>query len=119
MKGLARQELLFAIDHFHDYVRPNLLRMMSWYIGFERGFDFSLGKNNKFIERYLPEEDWRLLLSTYQQNDYEKMWQSLFTCFSLFRKYSKAVAAQLGCDYPDYDDAITNYTNDIYREITM
>ncbi|WGU94812.1 aminoglycoside 6-adenylyltransferase [Paenibacillus dendritiformis] len=118
VKGLARQEILFAIDHLHEIARPNLLRMMAWQIGSEQGYTFSVGKNCKFIDRYLPQEDWKALLSTYSQNGYEEMWQSLFTCYALFRTYSKAVAASLGYKYPDYDEAITKYTENIYNSLT-
>ncbi|WCF06896.1 aminoglycoside 6-adenylyltransferase [Paenibacillus thiaminolyticus] len=110
VKGLARKELLFAVDHFHEIARPNLLRMMAWQIGAEQGYTFSAGKNYKFIDRYLPNEDWEALLSTYSQNGYEQMWQSLFTCYALFRTYSKAVAGRCGYPYPDYDEVITKYT---------
>lgn len=118
VKGLARQEILFAIDHLHEIARPNLLRMMAWQIGSEQGYTFSVGKNYKFIDRYLPQEDWKALLSTYSQNGYEEMWQSLFTCYALFRTYSKAVAASLGYKYPDYDEAITKYTENICNSLT-
>ena len=115
VKGLARKEILFAIDHLNEIARPNLLRMMAWQIGSAQGYTFSVGKNYKFINRYLPREDWEHLLSTYSENGYPNMWQSLFTCYALFRKYSKAVAASLGYPYPDYDDAITKYTANIYN----
>ena len=115
VKGLARKEILFAIDHLHEVVRPNLLRMMAWQIGAERGYSFSVGKNYKFIDQYLPNEDWEALLSTYAGNGYENMWQSLFTCCELFRKYAKAVAASQGFKYPDYDEVITGYTMNIYN----
>jgi len=118
VKGLARKEILFAIDHLHEIARPNLLRMMTWQIGTEQGFTFSVGKNYKFIDQYLPKEDWEKLLSTYSECGYEEMWQSLFTCYELFRKYSKAVSTSLGYKYPDYDAAITKYTEDIYRSLT-
>lgn len=118
VKGLARQEILFAIDHLHEIARPNLLRMMAWQIGSEQGYTFNVGKNYKFIDRYLPQEDWKALLSTYSQNGYEEMWQSLVTCYALFRTYSKAVAASLGYKYPDYDEAITKYTENIYNSLT-
>lgn len=117
VKGLARKEILFAIDHLHEIARPNLLRMMSWKIGLERGFSFSVGKNYKFIYRHLPLEDWQGLLSTYTQNDYINMWKSLFTCYHLFRKYSKDVAACLAYGYPDYDREVTKYTDHIYQSI--
>src|SRR5690606_30701803 len=41
-KGLARSEILYAIDHLHGQVRPNLLRMMKWHIGWEKGYTFSV-----------------------------------------------------------------------------
>jgi len=114
VKGLARQEFLYAADHLHGIVRMNLLRMMGWKIGSEQGYTFSLGKNYKFIKRYLPDEDWTKLLSTYSMGGYPEMWQSLFTCCELFRTYSKAVGANLGYPYPDYDEAVTGYMKQIY-----
>lgn len=114
VKGLARGEILFAIDHLQEIARPNLLRMLSWQIGFEKGFNFSVGKNYKFINQYLPKDDWKILLSTYSQDSYSNMWRALFTCYGLFRKYSKAVAESLRVKYPDYDEAITKYTQQIY-----
>lgn len=115
VKGLARKEILFAIDHLHEVARPNLLRMMAWQIGSEHGYSFSVGKNYKFIDRYLPNKDWETLLSTYSGKSYQSMWESLFTSYELFRKYSKAVAKDLGYDYPMYDEAISAYTNKIYE----
>lgn len=118
-KGLARKEILFALDHLNRIVRPTLLRMMAWQIGFTRGFTFSLGKNYKFIEQYLPKEDWHTLLSTFSEDSYENAWKSLFTCYELFRKYSKLVADQLACTYPNYDQAITEYTEAIYVQTKL
>ncbi|MWV44470.1 aminoglycoside 6-adenylyltransferase [Paenibacillus sp. HJL G12] len=119
VKGLARQEILFAIDHLNEIARPNLLRMMSWHIGCERGCDFSVGKNYKFIDRYLPEKDWDVLLSTYTENSYPNMWKSLFDCYALFRKYAQDVAKILNYEYPDYDAAITEYTKNIYCSLNQ
>ncbi|WDH82207.1 aminoglycoside 6-adenylyltransferase [Paenibacillus urinalis] len=113
VKGLGRKEILFAIDHLNEIARPNLLRMMAWKIGSEKGYNFSVGKNYKFIEQYLPDEDWEKLLSTYAENGYQQMWQSLFTCYELFRIYSRAVSENLGYKYPGYDEAITKYTETI------
>lgn len=116
VKGLARGEFLFAADYLNGVVRPNLIRMMGWSVGAARGFTFSIGKNAKFLDRYVPAEDWQLLLSTYACNGYEQMWRSLYTCYDLFRKYAHDVAERLGYPYPDYDRAITGYTDKIYAE---
>jgi len=108
-KGLARQEILYANDHLNGIVRPNLLRMMAWLVGTEHGYTFSVGKNYKFIDRYLSGEDWEALLSTFRCSNDQETWESLSRCQALFRKYSTAVAAASGYPYPDYDDAITGY----------
>ncbi|MBD2869032.1 aminoglycoside 6-adenylyltransferase [Paenibacillus arenilitoris] len=115
-KGLARKELLFAIDHLHEVARPNLLRMMAWRIGCEHGFAFSVGKNYKFIDRYLPPEHWEALLSTYTGHDVEAVWRALFECHELFRTYSKAVAGTLGYSYPNYDGVVTAYIGKLREE---
>ncbi|GAY78243.1 aminoglycoside 6-adenylyltransferase [Niallia sp. Sow4_A1] len=117
VKGLARKEILFAIDHLNEIARPNLLRMMSWEIGLEKGFSFSVGKNYKFINQYLPKEDWDTLLTTYSESDYPSVWRALLTCYELFRKYSKFVAERFGYKYPDYDQDITKYTQNIYKSL--
>lgn len=118
-KGLARKEILFASDHLHEIARPNLLRMMAWQIGIEQGYSFSVGKNYKYIDRYLPEQDWQQLLQTYRQDSYEVMWESLFLCYRLFRKYAHAVANPLKYAYPDYDRAITEYTERVYQSLEV
>ncbi|MCY7888045.1 aminoglycoside 6-adenylyltransferase, partial [Bacillus spizizenii] len=117
VKGLARKEILFAIDHLNEIVRPNLLRMMAWHIASQQGYTFSLGKNYKFIKRYLSNKEWEELMSTYSMNGYQEMWKSLFTCYELFRKYSKVVSESLRYKYPDYDKGITKYTESIYNSL--
>ena len=109
VKGLCRKEILFAIDHMNDIVRKELLRMISWRVGLEKGFHFSLGKNFKFLRRYLPEKFWQRLMSTYKMDSYTHMWESLEECMSLFRNVSAEVARRLDCPYPPYDEKISNY----------
>lgn len=118
-KGLARGEILFAIDHLQEIVKPNLLRMMGWKIGLDYGFTFSLGKNYKFIEQYLSNEDWEKLLATHKQDGYEATWSALFDSFILFRKYSKTLAKEFGYIYPEYDEKITTYVEAIHRTRTV
>lgn len=116
-KGLARNELLYAIDHLNEIVRPNLLQMIAWKIGIERGFTFSVGKNYKYLLQYLSKAESEALLSTYTECDTLKLWKALFTCHALFRSYGTSVANKFGYIYPDYDEAITKYTEDIYESL--
>lgn len=109
MKGQLRGEFLFAVDHLNNIMRPNLLRMMSWAIGSARGFDFSFGKNYKYIREHLPPDDWTLLQSTYVVEGLNGLEHVTLGCHELFRKYSQAVAVQLGYVVPHYDDAVKAY----------
>src|SRR5574344_1510036 len=118
IKGLCRKEILFAIDHFNQIVRHELLRMISWKVSIETGFKLSVGKNYKFIERYISEDLWEKLLSTYRMDSYENIWEALFLCHQLFRAVSGEVAERLHYAYPEYDRNITKYTRDMYKKYT-
>lgn len=114
VKGLCRGEILFAIDHL-QIVRQELLRMLSWQVGMEHGFNFSLGKNYKFLQAYIPSDQWERLLCTYRMDSYAHMWEALFLCHALFREVSGRVCHFAACPYPDYDAAISRYTQDMYQ----
>lgn len=62
----------------------------------EKGSRFSLGKNDKFIQRYPAAEDGKLLLQTFQGSDYSESWEALFLCQKLFRDYSKKNSLNTG-----------------------
>jgi aminoglycoside 6-adenylyltransferase len=116
VKGLCRREILFAIDHLNQIVRQELLRMISWQIGIETRFRLSVGKNYKFLDKYVSKDLWDTLLTTYQMDSYDHVWEALFKCHKLFREVSKGVAARLNYNYPEYDENVTRYTQDMYEQ---
>ena len=107
MRTIDKAEEL--IDHMNEVLRHELLRMISWYVGTEKGFNFSLGKNYKFLDKHISKELWDNLLNTYSMSSYEEMWKSFDLCLCLFKKISKKVADSLGYNYPDYDENVTKY----------
>ncbi|MGE6226747.1 aminoglycoside 6-adenylyltransferase [Paenibacillus chitinolyticus] len=98
-KGLWRQEILYAIDHV-NLVRAMLLKMLEWKVGMDTGFSLSIGKNSKFLKRYLDEDSWNKLLSTYENGDYEQVWNALYVTGELFEPAALQVAAEFGYTYP-------------------
>ena len=110
-KGLFRNELLFASWHMEQIARVELLRMLSWKIGIDFGYGFSIGKYSKFIDKYLSENEWDLLMKTYRMDSIENCWSVLESSHILFRQTSQYVADNLGYTYPDYDFQVTNYIN--------
>lgn len=115
-KGLWRKEILYANAHINGYVRPGLLRMMEWRAGIATGFKLSVGKHYKYLQNYIPEEEWMLILQTYRNDNYENCWQSLFTMTDLFRISSRIVAESLNYEYPlEEDENVTGYLNEVYK----
>jgi len=117
-KGLLRKELFYALDHFNQILRPELLRMISWEVGIREGFNFSLGKNYKFIGNFLPEDKLEKLMNTFSQSSYKESWESFELCCELFRAYSKEVASSLDYDYPEYDEKMTDFVQNIYIKLS-
>lgn len=108
-KGLCRNEILSASFHMEQIVRVQLFHMLSWMIGFQHGFDFSLGKHWKYIASYLTERQWELLMRTYSMDSISHAWEALFASWELFREASRKVAEFLPCDYPPFDREVSSY----------
>lgn len=104
-KGLWRQEIVYAKHMLDEYVRAQLVRMLTWHIGVQTGFLVSSGKMGKYFQRYLEPELWDLLLRTYSDADYERTWDALLTMGELFRRAATGVAVHFGYVYPHDDDA--------------
>lgn len=113
-KGIARDELLFALDHLNQNIRQELLRMMSWEVGYCHGYDRSLGKNYKFISNYLSKDEWELFLRTFDLSNIEKIKSSFWLTVHLFQKYSKQVSEHLKLEYPNDDEIIIGFINRFY-----
>lgn len=103
-KGLWRQEILYAIDHLHLYVRPMLLQMITWQVGIATGFQVSVGKNHKYLQQYVDPEVWTQLVATYPQAEDEQIWQALQQTGDLFRQVALDVATQLHFEYDRVQD---------------
>ncbi|MGM9956089.1 MAG: aminoglycoside 6-adenylyltransferase [Peribacillus sp.] len=102
-KGLWRQEILYAYAHLNG-VREMLLTMLEWKVGIETNFSLSVGKNSKYLKRYLNNEMWERLMKTYPTGDYEQVWHALFETIDLFEQVAIEVASNLEYQYP-YKDA--------------
>ena len=92
-----------------------MIWMISWKIGVETNFSLSIGKNFKFMDKYVDNSLWNKILSTYSLNSYENVWKSLFICHGLFREISKEISEKLNFTYPEYDKNITKYTLDMFN----
>jgi aminoglycoside 6-adenylyltransferase len=104
VKGLWREEILYAKHIFDQISRPQLMKMLTWYVGVHTQFLGNPGKFGKHLKRYLEPELWALLERTYAGIGYDETWEALFAMCDLFRVTAVEVAAHLDLDYPHGDD---------------
>lgn len=104
-KGLWREEIVYARYMFDQVIRPQLMKMLTWYVGVKTGFLGNPGAYGKYLGRYLEPDLWDRLQRIYADADYEHTWEALFAMSNLFRTVAVAVAAHFGFEYPHSDDA--------------
>lgn len=98
VKGLWRGEILYAFDHM-TICRSMLMKMLEWKAGMETDFSLSIGKNGKYLKRYVDDETWTRLLKTFPSGSYEHAWRTLFTMTALFEEVAIEVAKHFGFTY--------------------
>ena len=115
LKGLYRGELLYSIDHL-QILRDEMLRMISWNIGEAYGYDFSLGKNYKFIDKYISAELMEDILSTYRTDTYDYIWSSLYKVIDIYRSQSLDYGKARDFAYPNYDENVSSYMESMNKK---
>lgn len=113
-KGIARDELPYAMEMYNKYVRDMLNQMTDWYIGALHDFKVSAGKMGKNYKRYLPEELYKMYAATYSDSDWAHLRTAVFTGCELFRVMAKRVAERFGYTYNvSEDENMTAYMHKI------
>ena len=113
-KGLWREELLYALDHLNRHGRPMLYQMLTWRVGIETDFSVSVGKSEKYLEKFLEEDTWGRVLNTFPRASYRATWQALFEMIELFRETAAFVAKHLEFNYPTgWDQRVSAYLNKV------
>ena len=99
IKGLARNEPLYAKEMFENPVRKMLMKMLAWYVGAEIGFTVNVGKSNRFLKKYVNSTIWTRILNTYPNAEKISIWNSLIEMTNLFHKISLEVANKIDLNY--------------------
>lgn len=111
-KGIARDELPYAMMMYHDVVRSELHDMIDWYLGTKNNFNISTGKMGKYFKRFLPQNLYEMYTQTYSDSSYTNLWKAVFVACNLFRILAKEVAKYFGfCYNKNDDDGVITYLN--------
>lgn len=83
-KGLCRQEINYAMHTYQHYLIEMLLKMINWYIGINYGYEVTTGSSNKYLKRYLTDEEMSRFMNCFPSGDYEDIWNKLFYMYDYF-----------------------------------
>jgi len=103
-KGIARDQLCYAMWMYNTVVRDMLVKMMDWYIGINSNFSVNVGMSGKYFKKYLPKDLYDRFTRTYSDSDYANLWKAVFTACDLFRSIARPVADYFGFTYNLSDD---------------
>lgn len=104
-KGLWRQEILYAKCLLDEVLRnEQLMKMLTWHIGWKTDFKVNPGKLGKYFKKYLEPKLWELLERTFADASYENTWDALFVMGDLFRTVAVPLAEHYRFEYPFGDD---------------
>ncbi|MDR2590702.1 MAG: aminoglycoside 6-adenylyltransferase [Oscillospiraceae bacterium] len=117
VKGIARDELPYAMNMYNCIVRDMLDKMIEWYVGVNYDFSVSTGKNGKYFRKLLPKEIYEKYKKTYSDSEYSNFWDSLYAVNELFHITAEKVAKYLNVEYnQNEEDGMIKYMNMIRND---
>jgi aminoglycoside 6-adenylyltransferase len=114
-KGLWREEVPYVMDMLNYCVRPQLIRLLEWKIGFETDFTVSAGKSGKYMYKWLDNKKWNAFLKTYPSGNVKDIWESVFIMCDLFNDIAKAVSGNMNVKYNEIESNNSlKFLKDVY-----
>lgn len=113
--GLWREEIPYVMDMLNNYIRPQLIRLMAWKIGFDTNFTVSVGKSGKYMYRWLDKQIWDTFLQTYPSGQVESIWKAVFIMCDLFNRIAENVSNTMEVTYNQMEaDNSLKFLKDVY-----
>ncbi len=117
-KGIARDEMPFAMTTYNTLVRNMMELMLNWYIGTRTDFSVSTGKLNKYFKKYLSEAIYQRYLKTYTNGEYENFWCAIQIAIELFHDVAIWVGESIEATYPyTAEEAACGYMKNIRTQL--
>lgn len=98
-KGLWREEVPYVLDMINHWIRPQVVKILSWKIGFETDFTVSVGKSAKYMYKWLEPAVWRRFLTTYSGSDISEIRGSVFAMCDIMDEFAPDIAEKLHTEY--------------------
>ena len=98
VKGICRNQLIYATDHLYGICQQELLKILAWQVASDGGA-VDIGKNYKYLFNYLPIEKEKEFSALLDFSSLDKITQSLFATMQLFHQEAQYLAQKMDFDY--------------------
>ena len=98
VKGICRNQLIYATDHLYGICQQELLKILAWQVASDNGA-VEVGKNYKYLFNYLPDEKEKEFSNLLDFSSSDKITQSLFATMKFFHQEAQFLAKKMGFDY--------------------
>ena len=98
VKGICRNQLIYATDHLYGICQQELLKILAWQVASDKG-TVDVGKNYKYLFQYLPTEKEKKFSALLDFSSIDKITQSLFATMQLFHQEAQSLAQKMGFAY--------------------
>ena len=98
VKGICRNQVIFATDHIYGICQQELLKVLAWQVASDKG-TVDIGKNYKYLYNYLPAEKEKEFTNLLDLSSLDKITQSLFATMQLFHQEAQRLAQKMGFEY--------------------
>ena len=98
VKGICRNQLIYATDHLYGICQQELLKVLAWQVASDKG-TVDVGKNYKYLFQYLPKEKEKEFSALLDFSNIENLTQSLFATMQLFHREAQAFSLKTGFPY--------------------
>lgn len=100
-KSLLRDELFYGKFSSEHIIRVNyLIPLIEWYIASQHNWDITTNKYGRLFKKYLTEEMWVRVESTFAGSSIPANWDALFAMADLVSTIGKLLAENLDFSYP-------------------
>lgn len=86
VKGLRRQENLYAIDHLYGNCQRELRRLLTWHVASRQNYTIDTGKNDKYLLKLLSTDTSQQFTQLLDFTTLIKIWESLFSTQQFFHQ---------------------------------
>lgn len=116
-KGLARDQVPYALWMLNGPIRDMLHRMIEWKIAIDHDFKVSTGSHGKRFKAFLNPTLYHQWESTVPSASIESIWQASFNSIALFSSLAQEVCLALELDYPkDEETQVTAHLHRIHNK---